>query len=41
MAEAERIIGTPDDTPEAKRPGQRPGARSGPGEPSGADGTTA
>ncbi|MFQ6142981.1 signal peptidase II [Streptomyces seoulensis] len=37
MAEAERIIGTPDDTPET----ERPGARSAPGEASGADGTAA
>ncbi|MFF8590099.1 signal peptidase II [Streptomyces sp. NPDC015220] len=42
MAEAERIIGTPDDTPDARRPGQqRPGGNTAPGEPSGADGTTA
>ncbi|MFI2639657.1 signal peptidase II [Streptomyces sp. NPDC018610] len=37
MAEAERIIGTPDDTPEAERPGAQPA----PGGPSGADGTAA
>ncbi|MGW4274303.1 signal peptidase II, partial [Streptomyces seoulensis] len=37
MAEAERIIGTPDDTPEA----ERPGARSAPDAPPGADGTAA